>query len=450
MCGIVGVYGVRKAIELAVVGAHQLQHRARTFAGAVSSDSQNFYRHAGEGLARNVFSGDVLRRLHGKDAVVHLRYPTVGGESDRDNTQPVLGIYGGKQFALAHNGNLTNVDELKPLLPRGTQMTTTLDSEYIVRLLEHMQTDDFEEDLVQVCSHLKGSYSLVILLPGRMIALRDKSGNRPLSVATLGDGYVVASENCAFPSMGAASSKEIAPGSMVVIDERGLETRQFEAPMPRKCVFELLYNGSVASTVFGVSVNRFRLDVGERLGRMFPVSGAPVDVVVTPVPDSGIPYAQGYANGTNPSDFFQVIWRNHYVGRTFNAATQGLRDEEVARKFIFNPDEIRDKSVAVLDDSIVRGTTLPKIVAMLRHLGAREVHARIGTPPIKFLCRYGIYMDEDETDLVAAAYDTAALAKKFGATSLEFLPLDALRSLMQERGQVPDEFCFACMDGAYW
>jgi amidophosphoribosyltransferase len=446
MCAIVGVFGVRKAIELAVVGAHQLQHRARTYAGATSSDGHNIYRQAGKGLARTVFDQEKLNYLHGMHAVVHLRYPTVKGTTDRDNIQPVEGIYGGKKFALAHNGNITNVEELRKLLPQPFKMATVLDTEYIVRLIEHVQTGNFVEDLARVAGILKGSFSLVILLPECMIALRDKSGNRPLSIAKLKGGWAVSSENCAFPSMGATDTREVEPGTMCVLDFEGMQTIRFAEAQEKRCIFELLYNASVTSTVFGLGVHRFREEVGNKLEHLFGVPHS-TDVVVASVPDSGNAYAMGFArSGRSGAWMPAAIIRNHYVGRTFNAATQGSRDEEVSRKFTFSEDEIRGKVVAVLDDSIVRGTTLPKIVSMLWQLGAKEIHVRIGTPPIAYLCRYGIYMDEDETELIAALHSPQELARLFGATSLEYLPLETLKELLPD----PEHYCFACMDGEFW
>lgn len=446
MCGIVGVCNVRKAIELAVVGAHQLQNRARTYAGGLSSDGFYIYRHVGEGLARQVFTDKALARLHGKSAIVHLRYPTGEDEADRENIQPVTGTYGGREFGGGHNGNLTNKNELLALLPPGTVMKTNLDSEYIIRLLEHFETGNIEEDLARVFSHLKGSFSLVMLFPDRLIAARDKSGNRPLSVGKVGQGLCVASENCAFPAMGAVHLFDIEPGTMVSIKEAGeLRKISFAKPEPHQCVFELLYNSSPVSTIFGLSVSRFREEVGAKIEELFPLIEG-IGTIVTPVPDSGNAYAYGYSRSGHSGQWRQVIIRNHYVGRTFNAATQSLRDEEVARKFIFDADAIRGRSVVVLDDSIVRSTTMSKIVAMLWQEGAREVHVRIGTPPIMHLCSYGIYMNEGKTDLIAASQSAAEICKKIGATSLEFLPLQALKQLLPD----PENYCFACMDGNYW
>jgi amidophosphoribosyltransferase len=445
MCGFVAIKGVRKAAELAVVGAHELQHRARTYAGAVSCDGQNFYHHAGAGLARQVFSDGRLDRLHGMDALVHLRYPTVAGGKGRDNTQPVYGIYGGKPFAVGHNGNLTNTNELASLLPESIKMATALDTEYIVKLIEHNQSGDIKADLAKVFSMLKGSFALAVLTPEMLIAVQDKSSCHPLSIGQLEEGYCISSEKCAFPIMGARHLFDVEAGSMVIISDRGLKTVQFAEPQQRKCVFELLYNSHPASKVFGVGVARFRYQVGVELERLFPTPGS-IDVIITPVPASGNPYAHGFAKSGRSGELCEVMYRNHYVGRTFNAATQALRDEEVSRKFIFDADEVKGKRVVVLDDSIVRGTTLPKIIAMLWNLEAKEVHVRIGTPAIKHICRYGIYMDEDETDLISAKFTPAEICRRMGATSLEFLPLENLKALLSD----PGNFCYACMDGKFW
>jgi len=445
MCGITAVINVPKAAELAVVGAHELQHRARTYAGAVSSDGTNFYRDAGKGLARQIFSEKRLNRLHGRDAIVHLRYPTGDDEEDRDNTQPLHGIYRGQPIAVAHNGNLVNVEELTTLLPPSTKMCTSIDTEYIVRLLEIHQKGGIVADLTKVLSLLKGSFALCILLPDCMVVAMDPTNNRPLSIAKLEGGYCVASETCAFPVMGATYLQDVAPGTMVVISDGGLETIRFAEPRPKRCVFELLYNSHPASRVFNISIARFRKKLGQRLAELFPVENG-VDLIVTPVPDSGIPYARGFASNGLSGEDFQVVWRNHYVGRTFNAATQALRDEEIARKFIFDSEEIRGKRVIVVDDSIVRGSTLPKIAAILWQLRAKEVHVRIASPPITYLCKYGIYMDEDQTDLIAGKMSSAEMAKHFGVTTLEFLPHEELKGLLQD----PENYCFACQTGEYW
>jgi amidophosphoribosyltransferase len=446
MCGFVAVKGVRKAAELAVIGAHALQNRARTYAGAVSSDGQYFYRHAGKGLAKDVLAGEALSQLHGKDALAHLRYPTLGDKKDRDNTQPIQGIYAGKPIAIGHNGNLTNMAELHALLPSGFKMQTSpLDTEYILRLLEQWQTGDIEADLKRVLSHLRGSYCLAILTPEHLIAVRDPQGSHPLCVGKLEEGHCVASENCAFPLMEARLVQDVAAGTMVFVGNDTLREVRFAEAKEKHCVFELLYNSSPASRIFDVSVTRFRKNVGRELHRLFGLD-SPLDVLITPVPDSGYPYAMGYAEGKDAGELFPVEWRNHYVGRTFNAASQALRDEEVSRKFIFESDEIVGKRIVVLDDSIVRGTTLPKIVDKLWWLGAKEVHVRIAAPPIKYLCRYGIYMDEDQTELVATKLTEDELCRHFKATSLKYLPLATLKSLLLD----PHKYCYACMDGQYW
>lgn len=445
MCGFVGVKGVQKAAELAVVGAHVLQNRARTYAGGISCDGQYFYRYSAEGLARQVFSGKVLDRLHGRDALVHLRYPTTNDQEDRDNTQPIEGIYAGKPIAIGHNGNLTNTQELRALLPPDFKMKTSLDTEYVLRLLEYWQTGNLENDLQKVFSHLKGSYTLAVLTPEKLIGVRDKSGNRPLSLGKLDGGYCIASENSAFANMEAKFVQDIDSGTMVIIDDKHCRVERFAPPEEKKCPFELLYNGSQASRIFGIDTATFRERIGEVLAKLYPVPDA-IDVIVTPIPDSGNFYAAGFAKNGVSGIWREVIFRNHYVGRTFNAASQALRDEEVSRKFIFAENLIAGKRILVLDDSVVRGTTLPKIIEMLWKLGAKEVHVRIGTPEIKKICYYGIYMDEDETDLISGKNSPDQLAVLVSATSLAFLSLSELKGMLPE----PSKWCFACMGDPYW
>lgn len=441
MCGVFGVFNARKAAELTAMGLHAMQHRAIDYAGIASTDGTNLYRERGAGLARKVFDGTVLDRLHGKSALGHIRYPTVNDDPTRDNVQPVRGNWNGVPFAIAHNGNLTNGAELQGLLS-DARLSTSLDTEHIVRLLELCRSPKVEDGLCAVLRRVEGSFALGILLPDRLIAVRDPAANRPLSVGRIDDSYFVSSETCAFPMVGAKHLLDVEPGTMVTIDAHGVHTMRYAMPKERKCRFEAIYFSHPSSTVFGERVSQFRLALGRELARCYPVPGG-ADIV-TPIPDSAMFIAKGYAQGSG-LEYLPVILRNHYAGRTFIAATQAQRDEEVAQKFIFSAEEIEGKRIVVVDDSIVRGTTMPKIVRMLRQLGAAAVHVRIGCPPIRYSCRYGINTPL-RSKLIAASLDAEEIRVKMGADSLEYLPLQVLQSLSAE----PKSFCFACMTGEYW
>lgn len=446
MCGIFAVYNARKAAELCVMGLHSIQHRARDYAGIVSSDGLRLYRESGEGIARQVFSTKkVMDRLHGKSALGHIRYPTVKdsitmgrlfsknwwksaflfftGKLKYINTQPIVGKYNGVPIAIAHNGNLTNVDELKALVS-SDKILSSMDTEYILRLLEACGTGKIEADLACVFSLLKGSFSLGILLPDRLIAVRDKSGNRPLSIGKSGDSYFVSSETCVFPNMKAGYVCDVEAGTMVSIDKNGMTMIRLSPKVERKCRFEGIYFSHPSSRIFEENVSKFRMKDGRKLEKLFPVVGADI---VTPIPDSSNAIAMGYGESGRSGKYFPVIIRNHYVGRTFIAADQAKRNAEIAQKFTFNADDIKGKSIVVIDDSIVRGSTLPKIVDMLRWLGAKEVHVRIGSPPIKHPCCYGVNTPT-YGELISAELSPSEIRDVWELIRLSFYPLKFLKN----------------------
>lgn len=444
MCALFGVWKLSKAAELTVIGLHNNQHRAIDFACIVSSDGVNLYRAGGEGLARQVFTEKVINRLHGMHALGHLRYPTTERDDEkRDNTQPIMGIHSGRPFALAHNGNLTNLVQLRELVAqKGKKLATSMDSECIVRLLEIHDTGDIIADLYTVLPLLKGSYALGILVPDCLIAVQDPQNNRPLSIGRAGESLFISSETCAFPNVGATYVCDVGPGTIVRLDQKGIITSRFATAKEKKCRFEGIYYAHPSSKVFGESVSQFRVSIGRELARLFSVpDGADL---VTPIPDASNYIAMGFAEGSR-IPYFPVIVRSHYVGRSFIAATQAQRDLEVSQKFSFDPEQIKGRRIVVVDDSIVRGTTLPTIVSMLRDLGAKAVHVRIGSPPITNACKYGINTP-DQTKLISHRLTPPEICKWVGADSLEFLPLEALQGLSGD----PEKFCFACMDGKYW
>jgi amidophosphoribosyltransferase len=446
MCAIFGIYNRRKAAELTMIGLHGNQHRATDFAGIASSDGENIYLHTGAGLARQVFDNeDVLNSLHGRHALGHLRYPTAQkqeGDKYRSNMQPIVGHYQGKEFALAHNGNLTNTFALHALLGK-KPMKTTMDSEYIVALIEKLQTGNIVEDLKKVFALLKGSYCLGILFQETLVAVRDPSGCHPISIGKDrdGDALFISSETCAFSGPGARFMRELEPGEIVCIDYEGITSYPFGSTKPNICRFELNYFSHPSSTTFGYSVTDYRKNLGRLLEEHCPALGAEI---VVPIPDSARFIGMGYAQSGRSGTYEEAIVRNHYVGRSFIQESQVKRDTTVANKFNFTGSLIEGKKLAVVDDSIVRGTTLLKIVAELRQHGAKEIHLRSASPPIKHPCRYGIDMPTYE-ELISTRMPAEELCHHLGADSLQFLPLGIQKKM------APAEYvCHACMDGEYW
>lgn len=440
MCGIFAVFNARKAAELTVIGLHNMQHRAIEYAGIVSSDGYNLFSHRGEGIARQVFSSSaVLNRLHGHHALGHIRYSTVTDDPDLERAQPIEGSWYGEPFALAHNGNLTNYAQLKQRLDR--PLRSSMDSECIVRLIERGSSKDLIEAVKGALVHLEGSYALCILFPERLLTIQDRSNNKPLSIGTIGDSYIVSSETCAIRSVGARFVRDVEPGEIVVIDRSGVRSVSFAQPRLRKCRFEGNYYSHPSSVTFGEPVDEYRMRLGKALEEHCPAAAD----IVTAVPDSSMFIAMGYAHSGRSGRYRPVIIRNHYVGRTFIAATQAKRDAEVSQKFNFTEHAIKGRRIVVVDDSIVRGTTLPKIVRQLRENGAKAVHVRIGSPPITYPCLYGINTPT-KAELISANKSTSAICSDLGADSLQFLPLQVQKSLSAH----PEHFCFACMDGNYW
>lgn len=445
MCGLVGVIRGRKAAELVAIGLHHNQHRAVDAAGIVSSNGRYLFRERGDGIVRNAFDADMLDRLHGMSAIGHIRYATSGKEGDGkkyDNVQPIMGHFHGVQIALAHNGNLTNTDELARHVSPG-ERTTTTDTEYILRLIEREKSHDIIHALKNVLRMLRGSYELLILLPDRMIAVRDPHGNHPLSIGKSGETHFVSSETCAFPSLDARHIGEVEAGTIVTFMEHGEVTvTRYATPQLRQCVFELVYYGHPSSNIFGRNVGRFRVKLGKQLEEEF---GVPSGEIVVGIPDSSNYIARGYGESGRSGEHYPAINRHHYVGRTFIAATQAMRDVEVANKFTFSADDVAGKIVVLIDDSIVRGTTLINVIGVLRGMDAKEVHVRIASPPFKHPCRLGINTKTYE-ELIANNKTLEEIRAYIDADSLRYLSLDALKAVVGD----PQNFCFACMDGSRW
>jgi amidophosphoribosyltransferase len=441
MCGIVGIFGHHEAATLAYLGLYALQHRGQESAGIVTADGGELARRAGMGHVADVFSRRVLSELPGTSAIGHVRYST-SGDSNPGNAQPFLLRHHRGPIAVAHNGNLVDAALVRAELEgEGSIFQTTTDTETILHLVARSRAPDVVDAIVDSLRRVRGAFSLVFLVPGRLIAVRDPLGFRPLSVGRKDGGWVIASETCAFDLLGARYLRDLERGEVVVIDVAGLHSfRPFPADRPAPCFFEHVYFSRPDSLVFGESVQAVRKRIGERLWAEHP---ADVDLVV-PVPDSGMFAAMGYARASG-IPYEMGLVRNHYVGRTFIEPTQQIRNFGVRIKL--NPVRalLRDRRIALIDDSIVRGTTSRKIVQLCRDAGAREVHVRISCPPTIGPCFYGIDTPHRD-ELIASRHGVEAIRKFIGADSLGYLGLEAM---LEAGGVSRDAICTACWSDEY-
>jgi amidophosphoribosyltransferase len=443
MCGIIGVSHVPDASRIAYLGLYALQHRGQESAGIVTVDAlggPHVFR--GMGLVGDVFREPQLRSLTGDVAVGHTRYST-SGSSELANAQPCVANYRGGPLSLAHNGNLTNASAIRrELVARGAIFQTSSDSEVIVHLIARSEAADPEGQIREALNQVEGAYSLVISVGRSLFCAVDPNGFRPLSLGRLGDGVVAASETCALDLVGASVLRELGPGSFVEITDGQIRDLAplGRAPIAHRCVFELVYFARPDSTVFGESVDRVRRELGRQLAKEHPAPGA--DVVFS-VPDSANMMALGFADESGLKLEHGLI-RNHYIGRTFINPTQALRLAKV--KIKFNPVRhvIAGRSVVVVDDSLVRGTTSKELVQMIRGAGAREVHLRLGSPPIVGPCHYGIDTPTRE-ELIAATHSEDEIREFLGVDSLGYLSLDGM---LRAAGR-GNSFCHACFSGQY-
>ncbi len=445
-CGVFGIFGHPEAANLTYLGLYALQHRGQESCGIVSSDGTNLRAYRGMGLVSDVFRRDaIFDEIPGRNAIGHVRYSTAGS-SDLKNVQPIMVDYARGSIAVAHNGNLVNAQEVRNELERsGSIFSTTSDTEVLVHLLAKSQSDSLADRIAEALSAVKGAYSIVFLTETRMVAVRDPNGFRPLALGKLNDGYVVASETCAFDLIEAEFIREIEPGEMIFIDKHGLKSyRPFKETSPSPCIFEFVYFSRPDSFIFGKQVYTVRKEMGRQLAREHHVDA---DVVIA-VPDSGMPAAMGYAEESG-IPFELGLMRNHYVGRTFIEPQQSIRHFGVKLKLNPVRDIIEGKRVVVVDDSIVRGTTSRKIVKMIRNAGAREVHMRISSPPTSFPCYYGIDTPSRK-ELISSSHTIEEISRYITADSLGYLS----RSGMRAAAGVPDGvasgyFCDACFSGDY-
>ncbi len=442
MCGIFGVSAVPEAAKLTYLGLYALQHRGQESAGIVAIDRDGSVRsHRGMGLVSENFSESELAKLPGDVAVGHTRYSTTGS-TVLANAQPCSVATRCGTLAIAHNGNLTNAPELKrELVERGAIFTTSTDTEVLVHLIARSEAETIDDQLREALEQVDGAYSLVITVGRTLYAVIDSRGFRPLVLGRLGSGIIVASETCALDLVGATLLRELQPGDFVRIDEGVVTDLPRLSPRPvSRCVFELVYFARPDSNVFGESVDRVRREIGRQLAREAPAPGAEV---VFSVPDSSNAMALGYSEVSKTKLEYGLI-RNHYVGRTFINPTQALRVAKVRIKFNPVREVIEGKSVVVVDDSLVRGNTSKGLVQMIRGVGAREVHLRLGSPPITGPCHYGIDTPTRE-ELIGATHSVEEIRQFLGVDSLAYLSLDGM---LRAAGHVPG-FCHACFSGQY-
>ena len=440
-CGVVAIYGADEAAHLAYLALHALQHRGQEGAGIATSDGERLHAHRGQGLVDEVFASQDLSGLPGALAIGHVRYSTAGGSALR-NVQPLVVRSRAGHVAIAHNGNLVNAGRIRDELERrGSIFNTTSDTEVVLHLLAGSQQDTFVNRLVDALYNVQGAYSMVLLTEDRVVAVRDPWGFRPLVLGRRGDAWMVASETCALGLTGFDFLREIRPGEMVIIDGEGLLSLH---PFPRRprraCVFEHIYFARPDSTVFGASVYGRRKQFGRELAREHP---AAADVVI-PVPDSGVPGALGFAEASGIPFQFGLL-RSHYKGRTFIEPEQQIRDFGVKLKLAPVREVLEGRSVVVVDDSVVRGTTSRKIVRLLRDNGAREVHLRITAPPTVGSCYYGVDTP-DPAELIASGRSVEQIRLSLGADSLGYLSLEGLHRV---QGAEVGTFCEACFSGEY-
>lgn len=446
-CGVFAIFGSTDASVNTALGLHALQHRGQEAAGIVSMSGEFFSAHFADGLvADNFTSQKVVKKLEGTSAIGHVRYSTAGKKTAR-NYQPIYAQLSCGFMALAHNGNLTNADTLrKRLINRGAIFQSTMDTEVIIHLIALSLKPTLTEKIIDATSQIEGAFSLVIIHEGKIIALRDPYGVRPLVLGKLGDAYVVASETCAFDIIGAKFERDIEHGEMILIDENGVKSLK---PFPEKpskfCIFEYVYFARPDSSIEGKNVYEMRKNIGIELAREIKIDA---DVIV-PIPDSGVPAAIGYAMESK-IPFELGIIRNHYVGRTFIEPTDKIRHFGVKLKHNANLSVIKDKRVILIDDSIVRGTTSKKIVQMIRDAGAKEVHMLIASPPTISPCFYGVDTP-DKKDLIASSSSIEQIKSIIGADHLGYISIDGLyRAIAQtKRDNANPQYCDACFSDDY-
>ncbi|SCY72453.1 amidophosphoribosyltransferase [Alkaliphilus peptidifermentans] len=443
-CGVVGVYRNNhdaRVDKLVYYGLFALQHRGQESAGIATNDGDFAHFHKGMGLVSEVFNDTIFEKLRGHIGIGHVRYSTTG-ESYIANAQPLVVKYRRGSIGLAHNGNLTNAALLRERLEDdGVVFQTTIDSEVIVNLIARYSNEGLAYAIERTMDLIKGAYALVVMTEKELIGVRDPYGLRPLCVGKLDDGYVIASESCALDVIGAKFVKDVEPGEMVIINEKGMSFKQIEKEVKKSsCIFEYIYFARPDSVIDGVSVYQARKNAGIILANEHPVDA---DMVIA-VPDTSIPAAIGYAD-TLGIPFGEGFIKNRYIGRTFIQPDQTMREMAVLIKLNPMRQTVEGKRIVMIDDSIVRGTTSGQIVNSLKRAGAKEVHVRISSPPVAHSCYYGIDTP-DRNQLIGAIKTVDEIREIIGADSLGYISLKGLKDSV---GIDDDPFCHACFCGTY-
>jgi amidophosphoribosyltransferase len=439
-CGVFGVFGHPDASKLTFLGLYALQHRGQESAGIVSCDGNTLYQHRGMGLVVNVFADGSLDRLEGHMAVGHNRYST-SGSSSLQNAQPFVAQYQRGPLAIAHNGNLVNAFRIRrELEEQGQIFTTSSDTEVLTQLIARSRQEFLEDRLIDALKEVRGAYSLLALGKKALVGARDPSGFRPLWIGRLGDATILASETCAIDAVEGEILREVEPGELVLVTREGMRTIHLPVLAPRAhCIFEFLYLARNDSYIFGESVAGRRLEFGKQLARECP---ADADIVV-PMPDSANMAALGYAEESGIPFRFGLA-RNQYVGRTFIQPSQQQRTFQVGVKINPIREVVAGKRVVLIDDSIMRGTTLRKMCKQIRLAGATSVHVRIAAPPTRFPCFYGIDIPTRQ-ELIASNHTLDEVCKYIRADSLGYLSIPGMLKCVRN----PHSYCAACFDGEY-
>lgn len=442
MCGIVGIYNHEEASTLSYLCLYALQHRGQEAGGIVSWDGERSFVEKGVGLISDVFGNKgTMAKLPGKMAIGHNRYSTHGG-SGKQNIQPFLYNFQNSSISIAHNGNLINLKNTKKRLEEsGAIFQTTSDTEFIIHLFSHSSKDTFAEKMLDAFRSVQGAYSVVMMHDNKMIVARDKFGLRPLTLGKLDGAYVVCSETCAFDLIGAEYIRDIEPGEMLIIDDSGVNSYRIADKNKKHCIFEYVYFSRPDSYIFGSSVDKVRRKLGKTLALEEPVADG--DIVIS-VPDSSNTAAVGFSQRSEARFEIGLI-RNHYVGRTFIYPSQAIRDFSVKLKFNTIDGVLEGRKVVIVDDSIVRGTTLKKLVHMIKKANPAEIHIRISSPPVRYPCYYGMDFPSRE-ELIANKKSLEDIRKHLGVDSLKYLSVEGM---LQSTQMPKDNFCTACFTSNY-
>lgn len=451
-CGIFGIFGLKEAAKYVYLGLNFLQHRGQESCGIVSSEGISLYKQVGLGKVSEFFDDEKIRYLEGYRAVGHVRYSTTGSPN-LVNAQPITAATSKGALAISHNGNITNATTIRTsLIAKGKIFHSTSDSEVVLHLISEADTDNLVDAVQMALAQLEGAFSLMVMSRDMIIAARDPMGFRPLSMGKIGDDtlghigetVVFSSEDSAFSIIEAERVRDLKPNEMIIVSESGVESRTIldKKPKTNQCIFELIYFAKPSSKIFNKSVYEYRFEIGKRLAREYPIEA---DYVV-PVPDSGIVSALGYAKESGIPIALGLI-RSHYIGRTFIEPSQKIRDFGVKLKFIPVREIIENNKIILIDDSIVRGTTSRKLVKLVRNFGAKEVHFRVSSPPVRYPCFYGIDFSTPEELLANKRDSLKEIATYIGADTVGYLRKEGLFS--ESKTLDKKDFCKACFDGEY-